>query len=45
MVFIADDGNEYPLIDESNDASLLNKMVNVAEKAINGIKEEIWKKC
>ena len=45
MIFVADDGNEYPLIDESNDASLLNKMVTVAEKVIENIKDELWKEC
>ena len=43
IVFDAEDGIQYPLIDESNDVSLLNKMIEVAEIAVNGIKDEIWK--
>ena len=43
MIFVADDGNEYPLIDESNDVSLLNRMVKIAENAIDDIKDNLWK--
>lgn len=45
MTFLTDDGNSYPLFDESVDSSVLNEMIPVAEKMLENLKEEVWKRC